>query len=209
MGIRTSERGRESLYRLSNGLTDRQMKWLSEWTLWNAGSLKLEVSEFLTIRVWTDKRRERAAYSTTSPLAFCGFIKRNDNHIFRPPLCLADAPLGTSLPLFVSASVENEGQVVSAGLRLSTSHSDQVHKQLQYPLSEITFFLWHFANENSKLVLSVEQQIVGFPLNSLLNLTLKIALMYSQFTQTVLGDSICYETWDLLKESVLVTVITS
>lgn len=79
--------------------------------------LKLEVSRSLTIRVKTDKRQERAAYSTTGPLAVCGFIKRNDNHISQLPLCLADVPLGDTFltALFVSASVENEGQDVSAG----------------------------------------------------------------------------------------------
>lgn len=133
------------------------MEWLPEWNLWNAGSLKLEVSGSLTIRVWTDKGGERAAYSTTGPLAFCGFIKRNDNHNsdFFPAWLICPWAALSSLfpPLFESASVENEGQVISAWPNLSTSHSDEKPKHLQYPLSEITFFLvtlcqWEFFLKN-------------------------------------------------------------
>ena len=50
----------------------------------------------------------------------------------------------------------------------------------------MTFFLEHVANKNSKLVLSVEQQSAGVSLSSLLNFPLKIALVYRQFTQTLL-----------------------
>lgn len=141
MGIRTSERWRESLYWLNAGLTDRLtdtlIEWLCEWNLWNTGGLKLEVSRSLTSRVWTDKRREKAAYSITGPLAFCGLHLKKWS--------LASSLLGWCaleqhfLPLFVVQLLKTKAKGLSAGQGVSTSHSDQGSKQLHYPLFEITF----------------------------------------------------------------------
>lgn len=66
----------------------------------------------------------------------------------------------------------------------------------------MTFFLEHVANNNSKLVLSVEQQSAGVSLSSLLNFTLKIALVYRQFTQASLWVTL-YALSDLRKEESL------
>lgn len=163
--------------------TDRLVEWLSEWILWNEGSLKLKVSGFLTIRASTDKRRERAAYSTTGPLTFCGFIKRNYNHIsgfLSARLMCPWATRSSPLCLWVHLLKMKAKLLKLAKPFYFTLRSGPKH--LQYPLSEMTF-LWHVANENSKLVLSVERQNAGFTLGSLLNHTLKIALMHRQFTQ--------------------------
>lgn len=163
--------------------TDRLVEWLSEWILWNEGSLKLKVSGSLTIRASTDKRRERAAYSTTGPLTFCGFIKRNYNHIsgfLSARLMCPWATRSSLLCLWVHLLKMKAKLLKLARPFYFTLRSEPKH--LQYPLSEMTF-LWHVANENSKLVLSVERQSAGFTLGSLLNHTLKIALMHRQFTQ--------------------------
>lgn len=185
------QREMESLYWLTDGptdrLTDKLMEWLTEWSLWNAGSLKLEVSGSLTIRVWTDKRQEGAPYSTTGPLALCGFIKRNDNHISSTLLgwCALGWHSSQHSPSVCKCICWKWRPSHKCCLGLSTSNSDQGPKHLQCPLFEITFLSlcqW----ELKKTVLSAGQQSADLSLSSLLNHALKIALMFKQFTQTAL-----------------------
>lgn len=116
-----------------------------------------------------DKRRERSAYSTTGPLTFCGFIKRNYNHISDFLCARLMCPWATrSSPLCLWVHLLKMKAKLLALARPFYFTLRSGPKHLQYPLSEMTF-LWHVANDNSKLVLSVERQSAGFTLGSLLN----------------------------------------
>lgn len=105
--------------------------------------------------------------------------------------------------MFVSAAVENEGQVLSAG-RAFLLHT----KHLQYPLSEITFFSFsHSANENSNPALSVEQQSAGFPPQSPCEPYFEDSIyVQTVYTNGAVNDTLCSGTdgCDLL----LVTVVS-
>lgn len=175
----------ESLYWLSNGPTDRVTDRLMQrlWKLWNAGSLKLEVWGSLTMRVWTDKRRERAAYSITGPLALCGFIQRNDNH-FWLLLCLADTFL-TILLLLVNASVE-KGQVES------TAQVFLLHTQIRglntcniLSLKLLFCVTLPMRIQKAGLIWGTAE-CRPFPQQPVSNPALKIALMSGQFTQMLM-----------------------
>lgn len=122
--------------------TDRLVEWLSEWILWNAGSLKLKVSGSLTIRASPDKRIKGGSRQLIRPRPFNLLWihqKKLEPHLWLP-LCCADVALGGTCPsaLFMRASVENEGQVVGTG-QTFLLHTDQGVNTCNI-LSEMTFF---------------------------------------------------------------------
>lgn len=141
MGIRTSARRRESLYRLSDGLTDL-------WSDCLNGSFEMQaVWSWKSWGLWQSELRQ-----TKGQKAWAGSLfdhwpfnllwlhqKKLWPHL-QLPHCTANVPLGHTFvsTLFVSASVENEGQVTSTHAFYCTLRSGPKH--LQYPLSEVIYF---------------------------------------------------------------------
>lgn len=160
------------------------------------------------MRVWTEKSQERAPFSTTGPLALCGFIKRNDNHIsdflsawLMCPWATLFSPFSFCLQVHLLETKAKPGSFY-VNLR-SGAKTPAISPLWNYIFMSLC--QW----ELKKMVLSAVRQSADLSLCSILNRALKIALMFKQFTQTALWLTLYAQVTRSLLLSLWVTIRAS